>query len=315
MTTNALEQPTYQSLRPYLFAVAYRMTGSASDAEDLIHDAWLRYLDADSPRVDSLRAYLTTIVSRLALDYLKSARNQREHYLGPWLPEPVATREAIPGPAEIVEQREDVSIAFLTLLERLTPDQRVIYVLREAFGFSYDEIADHLGKSPTACRQILHRAQLRLSAERRPAAVPRADHLRISEQFQAALSTGDAAALARLLAPDVEWIADAGANRLAVRRTISGRDRVSRGLAGFARKWLVKAKTAFDIVDLNGSPSIVVRYDGDITQVTVLDIADDQIIGIRNILNLDKLRYLAKSMGHEVASVDPRLLEANHTGS
>lgn len=122
-----LDTDTYHHLRPYLFSVAYRMTGSASDAEDLVQDAWVRYLDAGSPDVNSLRAYLTTIISRLALDYLKSARTEREQYVGPWIPEPVLTSEVIPGPAEIAEQRESVSIAFLTLLERLTPDQRVVY--------------------------------------------------------------------------------------------------------------------------------------------------------------------------------------------
>ncbi|MDQ3654766.1 MAG: sigma-70 family RNA polymerase sigma factor, partial [Chloroflexota bacterium] len=144
MAVDAPEVQTYQSLRPYLFAVAYRMTGSASDAEDLVHDAWVRFLDAGTPDVGSLRAYLTTIVSRLALDYLKSARVRREQYVGPWLPEPVLTSEAVPGPADTIEQREAVSIAFLTLLERLKPDQRIVYVLREAFDFSYEEISDHI---------------------------------------------------------------------------------------------------------------------------------------------------------------------------
>jgi len=306
VAVDAPEAQTYQSLRPYLFAVAYRMTGSASDAEDLVQDAWVRYLDAGSPDVGSLRAYLTTIVSRLALDYLKSARTKREQYVGPWIPEPVLTSEAIPGPAEIVEQREAVSIAFLTLLERLKPEQRVVYVLRQAFDHSYDEIAAHLDKSPAACRQIFHRAELALSTERQPATVPRAEIRGITERFLAALSSGNADDLARILAPDVEWVSDAGARRLAVRRVIAGRDRVSRGLAGVARKWLAGTDTTYDIVDINGSPAVVARYHGDISHVIMLEVAGNRIAGIRNVLNPDKLRHLAESLDSAVAVIGDR---------
>lgn len=295
----------YAHLRPYLFAVAYRMTGSASDAEDLVQDAWLRYLDAGSPPVESLRAYLTTIVSRLALDHLKSARVRREQYVGPWLPEPVLTSAALPGPADTVQQREAVSIAFLTLLERLKPDQRIVYVLREAFGLSYEEISDHIGKSPSACRQVFHRAQRRLDAERQPAA-SRHDQQHLAGRFLAALTSGNVARVAELLAPDVEWISDAGAQRLAVRRLISGRDRVSRGLAGVARKWLTGPDFELEIVDVNGSPSLVGRYRGDIAQVTVLEIGADGITGVHNILNPDKLWYLPESLESEVAAIGKR---------
>jgi len=306
----AVEAPefhTYQTLRPYLFAVAYRMTGSASDAEDLVQDAWLRYLDAGSPDVESLRAYLTTIVSRLALDYLKSARFQREQYVGTWLPEPVLTGEAIPGPAETVEQREAVSIAFLTLLERLTPEQRIVYVLRQAFDFSYQEIAGHLDKSPAACRQIFHRAELRLSTEHRPAVAPGGDLHQVIERFLAAFTAGNVAGVAELLAPDVVWVSDAGSRRLAVRHAITGADKVARGLAGFARKGFATAEIEHEIIDLNGSPAIVARNRGDIEQVTVLDIVDGRIIGVRNIRNPDKLRHLAASLDSDVANIDDRL--------
>lgn len=303
MRADASGVQTYPKLRPYLFAVAYRMTGSASDAEDLVQDAWLRYLNAGSPPVGSLRAYLTTIVSRLALDHLKSARVSREHYLGPWLPEPVLTSEAVPGPADTVEQREEVSIAFITLLERLKPEQRVVYVLREAFGLPYEEISEHIGKSPAACRQVFHRAQRRLDTERRPSVAPRDDHRDLVERFLAAFTSGNVAAVAELLAPDVEWIGDAGAQRLAIRRSVTGVDRVSRGLAGFARKQLTAAGITHEVVDVNGSPSIVARYRGMIEQVTVLDVVDNRIVGIRNIMNPDKLRHLAASLGTDVADL------------
>ncbi|HYH11207.1 MAG TPA: sigma-70 family RNA polymerase sigma factor, partial [Thermomicrobiales bacterium] len=162
MIAHAPSTQTYQQMQPYLFSVAYRMTGSASDAEDLVHDAWIRYLDAGSPAVESLRAYLTRIISRLSLDYLKSARVRREQYTGPWMPEPVPTSAALGDPAATIEQRESVSFAFLTLLERLTPEQRVVYVLREGLGLPYEEIARYVDKNAAACRQIFRRSQLRL---------------------------------------------------------------------------------------------------------------------------------------------------------
>ncbi|MBA2470050.1 MAG: RNA polymerase sigma factor SigJ [Chloroflexia bacterium] len=306
MVSEAPGVQEFQSTRRFLFAVAYRMTGSASDAEDLVQDAWLRYLDAGSPPVDSLRAYLTTTVSRLALDLLKSARVRRERYVGPWFPEPVLTGEAVPGPAETFEQREEVSIAFLTLLEQLKPEQRIVYVLREAFGLSYDEIADHIDKSPAACRQSFRRAQLRLSTEHQPAVIPRDDLRQLTERFLAAFTSGNVARVAELLAPDVEWISDAGGQRLAVRRVIVGVDKVARGLAGFARKWLEHAEFEHEIIDLNGSPAIVARYQGKIDRVTVLEVVDNRISRIRNLMNPDKLRYLAESLDAEVATIDER---------
>ncbi len=315
MITDAPGVQTYPTLGPYRFTVAYRMTGSASDAEDLVRDAWLRYLNAGSPPVKSLRGYLTTIVSRLALDHLKSARIRREQHVGQWVPEPVLTREAVPGPADTVEKREEVSIAFITLLERLRPEQRVVYVLREAFDLSYEEIADHIGKSPAACRQVFHRAQRRLGTERQPSVAPRDDHRHLIERFLAAFTSGNVAAVAELRAPDVEWISDAGAQRPAIRRSVTGIDRVSRGLAGFARKRLADAEITHEIVKINGSPSIVARYSGAIEQVTVLDVVDNWSVGICNIMNPDKLRHLAASLDADVAALVYWRFFVTRTGS
>jgi RNA polymerase sigma-70 factor (ECF subfamily) len=289
-------EQVYQGLRPYLFTVAYRMIGSASDAEDLVQDAWIRYLDAGSPAVDSLRAWLTTVISRLALDYLKSARVQREQYIGTWMPEPVLTSEALAGPAETVEQREEVSIALLMLLEKLTPEQRVVYVLREGFELAYDEIAGHLGKSAAACRQIFRRAQLRLTEQRRPTIAPPAEHRRLTEQFIAAFASGNAARVAELLAEDVVWIGDGGPDRLATRRPVHGRDRVSRGIAGFATKFPEELALTFEFVDLNGAPAVVVRDHGVLDRVYMFDIADGKVTAIRSILNLAKLRHLDQAL-------------------
>jgi RNA polymerase sigma-70 factor (ECF subfamily) len=274
------------------------MTGSASDAEDLVHDAWIRYLDAGEPSVDSLRAYLTTIVSRLSLDYLKSARVQREQYTGTWMPEPVLTAEAADGPAETVEQREAISLALLTLLERLTPEQRVVYVLREGFGLSYDEIAGHLGKTSAACRQIFGRARKQLDRHQRPPAMPVSEAQPLLDRFMEAFTRGDAAGVARLLAEDVVWVSDGGPHRLSNRRAIQGRDRVSRGLAGVATKVRPDQQLSRTFVDLNGTWAVAVFRGDELERVFAFDTTPDgQIATIRVLVNPDKLRHLAESLG------------------
>jgi len=287
---------TYQSTQRYLFAVAYRMTGSANDAEDLVHDAWLRYLDAGSPAVNSLRAYLTTIVSRLALDYLKSARVQREQYIGSWMPEPVLTAEAVPGPAETAEQREEVSYALLMLLEQLTPEQRIVYVLREGFGLSYDEIAQHVSKSAAACRQIFHRAQrIRITGKPRTI-LPAAEHLQVVEQFLAAFSAGNVAGVASILAADAFSLADGGPHRLAARKPIVGRDKVARGLVGWSSKLSADHPLSVEIVDINGTPAIVLREGEGIDRVVLFDIRDRRITAVRTMMNPEKLRHLNRRL-------------------
>jgi RNA polymerase sigma factor (sigma-70 family) len=296
---------TYQILRPYLFSVAYRMTGSASDAEDLVQDAWIRYLDAGQPRVESLRAYLTTIVSRLALDYLKSARVKREQYIGTWLPEPVLTSEAVDGPAEAAEQREQVSLAMLTLLEHLTPEQRVVYVLREGFGSSYEEIATHLDKTPAACRQIFRRARQRVEASGTPNLTPSPEHDVLIMRFMDAFAKGDAAGVASVLAEDVVWSSDGGPNRIANRNRIRGRNRVARGFAGFARKGTSVARFDADVVDIYGMRGVAIFYRGQLERVMAFETADDAITGVHVLINPEKLRHLAASLGTEPAWETP----------
>ena len=301
MSATVLQQTAGElgELRPYLFAVAYRMTGSASDAEDLVQESWLRYVEAGAPPVRSLRAYLTTVVSRLCLDYLKSAPVRREQYVGPWLPEPVLTGEAVAGPAETVEQREEVSIAVLTLLERLGPEQRVVYVLREAFGFSYGEIAAQLGKTAAACRQIFSRAQRQIANGRRRSIAPPDEHRALTERFLAALGTGDAAQVAALLAEDTTWIGDGGAALLATRRPVVGRDRVARGLAGFFRKMTPEMNLTFEVADINGAAAIVVRRGGEIERVTHLAVDAGRITTVWAVLNPDKLLHLEEALSTE----------------
>jgi RNA polymerase sigma-70 factor, ECF subfamily len=305
MSTVTLHDQTYHRLRPYLFAVAYRMTGSASDAEDLVHDAWVRYLDAGRPAVDSLRAYLTTVVSRLALDYLKSARVQREQHAGSWMPEPVLTSEAVAGPAEAVVQREAISLALLTLLERLTPEQRVVYVLREGFDLPYDEIAGHVGKSAAACRQMFRRARRLLEEQRPRLDVDASRQQPLIERFFEAFARADTAAVAGLLADDAIWMADGGRERLSIRRPVHGRDRVARGLAGVGRKYAALGGLAVRWLDVNGGCAVGMFDRDRLERVFTFDIVDGRIAAVRVLLDPDKLQHLAQALGTTVAPAAP----------
>jgi RNA polymerase sigma-70 factor (ECF subfamily) len=306
LATAAVGTTTYQRIRPYLFSVAYRMTGSAADAEDLVQDAWIRYLDAGSPNVDSLRAYLTTTVSRLALDYLKSARVRREQYVGPWVPEPVLTSEAIPGPAEAAEQREAVSQAFLLLLEQLSPEQRVVYVLRHGFGLSHDDIAAHVGKTAANCRQILRRAQARIDAAQFASVSVGEAHSQVVERFLQAYESGDIASVAAMLTDDVTWVGDGGGKRLATQRPVVGVDRVARGLMGNRQKYAQRRGFHYHLADLNGAIGVVVMVEGNVDIVWQFDVRDGRIAAVRSIRNPDKLRHLATSLGTGVTPLDDR---------
>lgn len=298
MTDTATQ--SYQGLRPYLFSVAYRFTGSASDAEDLVHDAWVRYLAAGSPSVESLRAYLTTIVSRLSLDYLKSARVQREEYVGPWLPEPVLTPTAESDPAYAVEQRESVSMALLTLLDRLTPDQRIVYVLRESLGLGYDEIALHLDRPAATCRQIYRRARQRLGPHE-PTTRGNIDPA-LSDRFLEALATANVAALAAIMAEDVVWVSDGGPHRIAARNPIHGRDRVSRGLAGIISRFGDET-TRVTLDNLNGEHGLILWLDGGITTVIQWRESEGKLAELWFSRNPDKLAHLARQLDTGIAPI------------
>lgn len=303
---SAPSSTTYQTVKPYLFSVAYRMTGSAADAEDLVQDAWIRYLTAGSPEVTSLRAYLTTTVSRLALDYLKSARVQRERYVGEWLPEPVLTADAQTPVDDEVQQRDAMSYALLLVMEALSPIQRVVYVMREGFGMAFGQIGAHLGKTPATCRQAFHRAQATLSSQNLPEATPTEQQRTVLDQLVKAIGMGDVPMLSALLADDVVWSGDGGPYRLTVQRPVVGSDRVSRGLAGIYRKVQDWAPAQFTIVDLNGSPAIVSRLGSNVDTVIQVDLRDGHIVAIRSQRNPDKLRFLARSLGLNVLQVDDR---------
>lgn len=286
----------YQSLKRYLFTVAYRLTGSASDAEDMVQDAWIRYLDAGAPAVDSLQAYLSTIVSRLSLDYLKSARVRREQYVGSWLPEPVLTSDLEPGPEHAVEIHEGISMALLTLLDHLTPEQRVVYVLRESYAIPFEEIGARLGKESSACRQIHRRARSRLA--RLPASSPVGTnaHRHLVPALVQALEAGDVQSLSALLREDVVWTSDAGPERRAARRDIHGIDHVSRGIAGIMNKFVHDHDSRITVQDINGELAVLI-YQGD--QISsVMQLASDgaTIARVWFSRNPQKLAHLSRSL-------------------
>jgi len=289
----------FQAQRPRLFAVAYRMLGSATDAEDVVQDAWLRYANARPGEVRSPSAYLTTIVTRLCLDRLKSARAAREEYIGPWLPEPVVADEAA-GPERSVALAESVTLAFMVLLETLSPEERAVFLLREVFEHDYDDIAAMLETTPANCRQLFHRAKSRI-AERRPRFSGAAEEKRrLIGRFVEALRNGDEHAMTGVLAEDVGFWSDGGGKALSARHPVFGRARVGAMLVGFRRMapsaGVDLATVTLDIADVNGEPAMLLRVAGRLDSVYAFTIADDAIATIRAVRNPDKLRFLERQL-------------------
>ena len=276
--------------RPLLFSIAYRMTGSALDAEDLVQEAFLRWQGADRAAVADHKAYLTTVVTRLAIDHLRAARVRREEYAGPWLPEPIATDSA--GDAAAAAALADsLSLAFLVLLERLTPVERAVFLLHDVFAYPFDEVARIVGKSATTCRQIAGRARRRVREWRPRFAPSPAEHAELTRRFARACADGDLDGLLALLADDATAWADGGGKVTAARRPIRGATNVARYLLG------VVAKAPVDVVSrvraINGQPGLVVAAGEGIVAVIALEIADGRVTAIRSVVNPDKLRGLA----------------------
>ncbi|OBF90917.1 RNA polymerase subunit sigma-24 [Mycobacterium sp. 852014-52450_SCH5900713] len=288
----------FESQRPRLFWLAYRLLGSASEAEDAVQDAYLRLHTADAEAIESLPAWLTKAVTNLCLNRLTSARARREVYPGPWLPEPVLTDDRTLGPLDTAEQRESVSIALLSLMEHLSPTERAAFVLREAFAYSHFEIAEILQTSEANARQLYRRARQRLG-EPRPRFQPdRAQWRRLVDRFFSAASAGDVAGLVEILTDNVTSTADGGGKVAAARRVISGRDRVASYVArGFGRN-VPRLGLRLDVAEVNGEPAIL-AFDGEtLTGVLSFEIIGDQIAALRAMANPDKLRFLAEQLSH-----------------
>lgn len=285
----------FEAQRSHLFGLAYRLLGSATEAEDAVQDAYLRLHNADRAAIASLPAWLTKVVTNLCLNRLTSARARREVYVGPWLPEPVLTDHGALGPLDTVEQRESVSIALLTLMEQLGPAERAAFVLREAFGYSHRDIAEMLETTEANARQLHRRARQRLG---RPAPRFQPDPARwrtIVERFFAATRSGDVATLVTMLTSDVTSTADGGGKVSAARRPVTGRDRVSRYLAGaFGRPSVPSIR--LDVAEVNGEPALLGFVDATLAGVLFFEIEDDRIAASRIVANPDKLRFVAAQL-------------------
>lgn len=282
---------TFESVRPRLFGIAYRMMGTVSEAEDLVQEAWLRWQRADQDAVREPAAFLATTVTRLALTELGSARARRESYVGPWLPEPVDTAS---DPSLGAERAEALSFAMLVLLEKLTPAERAAYVLHEAFDYPYRQIAEVLETSEANARQLGSRARAHL-ASGRTASVSPAEQQRLLAAFLAAAQSGDLEALESVLAEDVTALSDGGGLVLAARKPVVGRERVARFLVGVIEKF------ASDLDNVpasyNGEPAFVGLRDGEPIAVWALDIGPDGIRGFYNVMNPQKLSRIGVGSG------------------
>lgn len=291
-------QDVFNTDRGRLFSIAYRMLGSASDADDVLQDAWLRYRSVDPSVIRSPQALATTIVTRLCLDRLKSARMTREEYIGPWLPEPVLTSD-VEDPASNLQRSESVTLAFLVLLEALSPEERAVFLLKDVFGYEHTEVADMLGTSPENSRQLLHRAKSRL-AKGRPRLTGTAEARRaVAERFARAFAAGDGPALTTLLTADVGLWSDGGGKASAGRRPLAGREAVLKFLVGIWRAGQVAGlatQATLTIEEINSEPALVLRVSGRLESIFVLSTDGEVVSGIRIIRNPDKLAHVDRRL-------------------
>ncbi len=291
--TADLATDVFEEHRPLLTGVAYRMLGRVADAEDVVQEAWLRWYHADRAEVREPRAYLVRVTTRLAIDRLRQVRARGEAYPGPWLPEPYLTEfaDTAPDSAERAVLADTVSLAVLIVLESLSPLERAVFVLREAFGYPYAEIAALLDRAEPAVRQLAGRAR-RHVAERRPRyEVDPARRRDLTERFLAAAGEGDLAGLMSLLAPDVRLVGDSGGKAKAPVRVLRTADKVGRFLVGAARS--APADLSFRVLEVNGGPALLLLSGGKPDSLVQVDIADGRVTSVYVLRNPDKLRYLA----------------------
>ena len=277
------EDGVFADNRGLLVAIAYEVTGSVADAEDVVQEAWLRWSEVDHASVREPRAYLARTVSRLALNRLRTVSRRREEYVGPWLPEPLVDRDEV---VAAVETADDVSTALLVVLESLGPVERVVFVLREVFGFEYAEIASAIDKEPAAVRQIASRARSHVQARRPRQPFAPEDHRRAVERFRAAAAQGDVMGLLDVLAPDVELVTDGGGIKKAALRPIRGTDKVLRFLAAVVPQDVTMTTEA---VAVNGRPGLLLLMDGEVDAVVSMDVEDGLVTRLFLVRNPDKV--------------------------
>jgi RNA polymerase sigma-70 factor (ECF subfamily) len=281
------------ALRPLLFSIAYRMLGTVSDAEDIVQETYLRHQRAlaEGTRIESTRAYLSAVTTRLAIDHLRSARVRRESYVGQWLPEPVLTDDP-DDPAGHAERADSLSMAFLLVLERLNPVERAVFLLHDVFGYGYDEVAGIVGKSEANSRQLATRARKHLEESRRRFDASRQEQQELAERFFAAVTDGDLDRLVETLAADVVVYGDGGGKAPQWMVPIAGVDKVSRLFASVGRQ-MRELGVRLRPREVNGQPgALVLDAEGRITNVFVLDVADGAVQTIRSVINPDKLHHL-----------------------
>ena len=283
-------EETFQALRPRLFGIAYRMLGVRADAEDVVQDAWLRWTGTDPASLQSAEAWLVTVATRLAIDRLRVARRERESYPGEWLAEPLVEADE-QTPETIVERADELSLAFLHLLERLGPEERAAYLLRQAFDYEYGEIAAMLGKSEAAIRQSVHRATERLRLDRPRFEVPREQHLQLLQRFVTAAATGDRAAIHALLADDVAAIGDGGGKVASVPGGMHGAERVTNLF--WAHHLRHGPRIVYRIVNINGTPGFLRFVEGKLESAQAIVTDGERIVSFYVVRNPDKLARIA----------------------
>ncbi|WP_432087596.1 RNA polymerase sigma-70 factor [Streptomyces sp. bgisy095] len=280
----------FEELRPLLFSIAYRILGSVAEAEDAVQETWLRF-DGSATRVASAKAFLSATVTRISIDVLRSARVRREEYVGPWLPEPLLG-DPYQDPERSAELADSVSMAALLLLERLSPLERSVFVLREVFGFGFDDVAAAVGRSEAACRQLLVRARRHMRAGRPRFEADRRERQELATRFFDALRDGDVGGLRNLLAADVQLVGDGGGKAPQLARTVSGTDHVARLLASVF-PLMARVDVTFEPHEINGQPGAVFRdREGGVLHTLALDVLDGRIHTIRSVINPDKLGHL-----------------------
>ncbi|TDD87680.1 RNA polymerase sigma-70 factor [Actinomadura darangshiensis] len=289
MSDNATDPATeaFVAHRNLLFTVVYEMLGSAADAEDVLQETWLRWVRVDLEQVRDQRAYLVRVATRQALNRLRTMSRRKESYVGPWLPEPLLTS---PDVAEDVELAESMSMALMLVLETLSPTERAVFVLREAFDLGYDEIADAVGKSTAAVRQIAYRARRHVDARRPREAVSPRETRAVLESFQHALDTGDLQGLLDVLAPDTVLLSDGGGVKQAALRPIAGAEKVVRFILGGIGK--AESTLTTDHTVVNGRPGLLLRLDGELDGIMAVRVEAGRITGLYYVRNPEKLTHV-----------------------
>jgi len=288
---------TFNRLRPRLHGIAYRMLSSSAEAEEVVQDAWLRWHEADQDRLDNTEAWLVSVTTRLAIDRLRTAKIQREHYVGTWLPEPLLSESPV-SPEQVLERADDVSMAFLALLERLAPEARAAYLLREVFDADYGEVAEALGKTEPACRQLVHRAKAQLQDERPRYTVARETQLRLLRGFADAAVRGEFAALKSMLAEDAQLIGDGGGKVPSFGVPLVGGQRIAQLYLATSLRY--PGAVRYEVVVLNGQWGLLRFIDGALESAQALETDGQRIVRIHAQRNPDKLARIAQALGREL---------------